>query len=587
MADVRLTAELDAKVADFERDMAGAARAVQQATGKIDVSLANTSKALIANSKASSQASFALVNLGRVASDAPYGFIGIANNLEPVIHGFQALVKESGGVRGALKNLGSSLMGGAGLGLAFSVVVSAIQFASIGLSRWTGSVKDAKKESEDYVKSLDSVHQAMLKGQQDGATEVGRLNLLFSATQNHTLSLKSRNQAYDELMHKYPKYFSNAEREKTLNGQNKEGYEQLATAILAAASAKAYEAKIGDNANKIFELQSRQNDLQKRGVELQREKVKADKEVIRTQELINKASTLNANSDKITQSRGGLQALRAQTGIVNEINSNIAERIRLGREVNKIQEQNQKLSELALASEVKSEFKQNTQLDDKVSKIKAEKQATEDLYATQVRTFPQAAEYINLTADATERNVTAGNKLIATLELQEAFFNRISDAVSGVTDAIGTGLTGAFAQLFQGSAQGFADFGKMIVGLVAKIAAAIVAAYILSAALSAIFPGFALAKGASNLSTLTSAFSGIAGLGGVLGFANGGIVSKPTLAMIGEGREPEIIAPKSDFMDFARTQGGGMENGKIVGVLRGADLLLQFERATKQKGRLG
>ena len=45
----------------------------------------------------SGQATNALSNLSRVAQDAPYGFIGIANNLNPLLESFQRLSKEAGG----------------------------------------------------------------------------------------------------------------------------------------------------------------------------------------------------------------------------------------------------------------------------------------------------------------------------------------------------------------------------------------------------------------------------------------------------------------------------------------------------------
>jgi hypothetical protein len=71
--------------------------------------------------KGSNQAAFALTNLGRVAQDAPFGFIGIQNNLNPLLESFQRLKSESGSTGGALKALAGSLMGPAGLGLALSV----------------------------------------------------------------------------------------------------------------------------------------------------------------------------------------------------------------------------------------------------------------------------------------------------------------------------------------------------------------------------------------------------------------------------------------------------------------------------------
>lgn len=68
----------------------------------------------------------ALGNLSRVAQDAPYGFIGIANNLNPLLESFQRLSKESGGAGGALKAMVSGLTGPAGIGIALGVVSSIV-----------------------------------------------------------------------------------------------------------------------------------------------------------------------------------------------------------------------------------------------------------------------------------------------------------------------------------------------------------------------------------------------------------------------------------------------------------------------------
>jgi len=70
----------------------------------------------------SNQATNALTNLSRVAQDAPYGFIGIANNLNPLLESFQRLQKESGSASSALKAMAQGLMGPAGIGLALGAV---------------------------------------------------------------------------------------------------------------------------------------------------------------------------------------------------------------------------------------------------------------------------------------------------------------------------------------------------------------------------------------------------------------------------------------------------------------------------------
>ena len=77
----------------------------------------------------SKQARTALNSLSLVAQDAPFGFIGIQNNLPGVIQSFSELTRTSKGVKGALSEIGKSLIGPAGLFLAFSALTSAVTFA--------------------------------------------------------------------------------------------------------------------------------------------------------------------------------------------------------------------------------------------------------------------------------------------------------------------------------------------------------------------------------------------------------------------------------------------------------------------------
>jgi len=126
-----------------------------------DASRLNTEMAKATNSlqkfkAGSAQAQQSLMNLGRVVQDAPFGFIGIANNIDPLIQSFTRLKNESGGVGGALKSLASSLIGPQGIALAFSAVVSAITF-------YTMSSRGAADETEKVNKKIDEAVEAQKK----------------------------------------------------------------------------------------------------------------------------------------------------------------------------------------------------------------------------------------------------------------------------------------------------------------------------------------------------------------------------------------------------------------------------------------
>jgi hypothetical protein len=117
-----------------------------------------TGDALKSNLNAgSAQAGQSLQNLSRIAQDAPFGFIGIANNINPLVESFGRLKAETGSTGGALKALVSGLSGPAGLGLAFGVVTAAITFAQIGFNAWTRGSKEAKEASMLFSDQLSTL----------------------------------------------------------------------------------------------------------------------------------------------------------------------------------------------------------------------------------------------------------------------------------------------------------------------------------------------------------------------------------------------------------------------------------------------
>lgn len=65
--------------------------------------------------------------------------------------------------------------------------------------------------------------------------------------------------------------------------------------------------------------------------------------------------------------------------------------------------------------------------------------------------------------------------------------------------------------------------------------------------------------------------------------AEGGIVTGPTLAMIGEGRGPEAVIPLDKLNGFMN--GGGAQNINVTGRIQGSDILLSQERATRERSR--
>jgi uncharacterized protein YoxC len=105
--------------------------------------------------QSSGAATNALTNLSRVAQDAPYGFIGIANNLNPLLESFQRLQKETGSSANALKAMAGGLMGPAGIGLALGAVSSLLVAFGPKIANFVKGVDSAKEAEDKFAESLD------------------------------------------------------------------------------------------------------------------------------------------------------------------------------------------------------------------------------------------------------------------------------------------------------------------------------------------------------------------------------------------------------------------------------------------------
>jgi hypothetical protein len=141
------------------------------------------------------QANTSLTNLARVAQDAPFGFIAIANNLDPLVSSLQNLSRESGGTGKAILSLGSALIGPAGLALGFSVASSTIttliqKYGSFGaaVQALTGSLSDQAKAQNIINKELtDNIGQY--------TQQIAQLSTLASLSQDVSIGYEQQAKA--------------------------------------------------------------------------------------------------------------------------------------------------------------------------------------------------------------------------------------------------------------------------------------------------------------------------------------------------------------------------------------------------------
>jgi hypothetical protein len=148
---------------------------------------------------ASKNATRALTSLSLVAQDAPFGFIGIQNNLPAVIQTFTELSAGSKGLKGALSQIGSALVGPAGLFLAFSVVTAAVTFAIKEYGSLSNAVNVLFGANANAVKSQNDFNKEIVESAKNSAGQVAKINILVATIQNENTSQKDRIAAYREL----------------------------------------------------------------------------------------------------------------------------------------------------------------------------------------------------------------------------------------------------------------------------------------------------------------------------------------------------------------------------------------------------
>lgn len=160
------------------------------------------------------QAAFALTNVGRVAQDLPFGFVGIQNNLNPLLESFQRLKAETGSGSAALKALGSSLIGPAGIGIALSVVSAAILIYQNGIAGFNSKTKEAKDKTEEFLKTLKSVADVAGSAAAGQSGDIAQVQALANVVKDSNNTYSERKRALQELRQINKSYFGDLKLEE-------------------------------------------------------------------------------------------------------------------------------------------------------------------------------------------------------------------------------------------------------------------------------------------------------------------------------------------------------------------------------------
>jgi len=97
-----------------------------------------------------------LLETGRLASDASFGFTAIANNLSQLVSLFQSFAKTNGGFIASFKELGRSLIGTGGVLIALQLLISFGPKLLKFFKGTSGALEDFKKKFDEATKAIEA-----------------------------------------------------------------------------------------------------------------------------------------------------------------------------------------------------------------------------------------------------------------------------------------------------------------------------------------------------------------------------------------------------------------------------------------------
>lgn len=205
------------------------------------------------------------IAFNRVIQDAPFGIIGVGNNIQQLAEQLAFLRTQTGSTSSALGIFVKSLFTGTNLlVLGISAATSAFTAYKLGLFDSNKETKETVTEIErlnqalsNLANNLSAVDSARLEGNKNTAKQLVELELLNSVLTDSTKSESERLRAYNLLLEKYPRIIGNISQEKALTDGLGKSYLTIVKAITQRAAAIAVEDKLVELLKQKFTLEEK------------------------------------------------------------------------------------------------------------------------------------------------------------------------------------------------------------------------------------------------------------------------------------------------------------------------------------------
>lgn len=540
--------------------------------------------------QSANQATNAVGNLSRVVQDAPFGFIAISNNLQPLFDNFTQLKQSTGSVGGALKGLLGAIAGPAGIGLAFAAATSLITVFSKEIFGSGQAAKKAKDEVAEFNKSLDNAQaSALSSGLQ--------LQKFVEIAKNGNLPLQQRNEALSKANDILGEYGEKLTLTNVATARATELVNQYTQGLIAQALANQL-------ADRAATLLINQANAQKSVTEAQLAYNKAQAAFINRPQLSLREQELGRGQTFIIERDNALKSLNQRqeeyANITKEITSvttlfneqalkstkflgNVGQKVKGG----KVEVDFEVIPGISNRSEFEAKLAGGLptllpELDKAIKNIKTDPKDVK--VPLRLNLSSEATDFQKLleaNGKAFENSVNTINAAIANIQLE---------GLASIGESIGTALSsGNLADVFNSFgnvvASGLEIIGKELIkiGLLSEVVQkALANLFSPQGGPLAIVAGIALVAAATALRSSLGK--------GIQARALGGPVSGGQPYLVGE-RGPELFVPQVSGGIVPNNQVGSMMNGRSTdsgrgSVLRGQDIILAYARTQRSQLRV-
>lgn len=204
------------------------------------------------------------IEFSRIIQDAPFGIVGVSNNITQLTQSFANLRAQTGSTSQALKVAFSSLLSGTNLLiLGVSAVTTAFTLYSMWARKNKKDTEELKDALEEYLKTLSDVERAQLQFRKNVSDETSEMDRLWKIYNDVNESTDNRVAAIKRIISQNPKYFGDLKDEELFTSRVTAAYYRLRGSIIAAAKARAYEGRLGDVTDRLIDEEAYINSLEK------------------------------------------------------------------------------------------------------------------------------------------------------------------------------------------------------------------------------------------------------------------------------------------------------------------------------------